>query len=208
MTIWDNIYKRFSVGGEAWATLSEEIIPQFITFVDETVFEYKSAFDIGCGTGKYMSYLQQKGFVVSGIDSSETAINLTKGGFGDIDAKCADMFDYQIPDQKYDFIISISTIHHGLKVEVSTLVDKIYYALLPEGKIFITLPDFESNNKLNAFNDQEKLAPETYAPLIGPEKGLAHSFYSESEIKEIFKKFKNVKLDLDEIGRWIITATK
>jgi len=37
MTTWDNIYKDFSLGGEAWATLSEDIDERFQGFVKKSV---------------------------------------------------------------------------------------------------------------------------------------------------------------------------
>jgi hypothetical protein len=52
MTIWDNIYQNYQAGGEAWATLNEDIHPLFKKFLEEEAFSLKSAFDIGCGTGK------------------------------------------------------------------------------------------------------------------------------------------------------------
>jgi ubiquinone/menaquinone biosynthesis C-methylase UbiE len=54
MTIWDNIYKNYQKGGEAWATLSEEIHPLFKQFLSQSNFELKHVLDIGCGTGKYL----------------------------------------------------------------------------------------------------------------------------------------------------------
>ncbi|HEX9502697.1 MAG TPA: class I SAM-dependent methyltransferase [Patescibacteria group bacterium] len=208
MTIWDKIYKDYEKGGEAWATLNEGLIPQFTKFVEEAKFDSKKAFDIGCGTGKYLRYLKEKGFNVAGIDSSETAVKMSQKNVSETDVKCANMFEYLIPDQQYDFIYSISTIHHGLKKDVKSLIDKIYGVLLPTGKILITLPDFESSKQWNTFKDHQELAPETYASMSGPEKGLAHSFYREGEIKELCSKFKNLHLELDHIGRWIITAQK
>lgn len=208
MTTWDHIYKNYQKGGEAWATLGEDIIPQFLTLIENNVFTTCSALDIGCGTGKYLEYLNQKGFRVSGIDSSETAVQMTKEKLIDADIKCVNMFEYDIPHQAYDFIFSISTIHHGMKSQVQTLINKIYSALLPGGKLLITLPDYESSKKWNTFKDHTELAPATYAPLSGPEKGLAHSFYTKEEIPLIFSDFHNLNMELDTIGRWIITASK
>lgn len=208
MTIWNNIYKNYQKGGEAWATLNEGLIPRFIEFVEKNVFTERKAFDIGCGTGKYIIYLQKIGFETIGIDSSETAVIITKEKTKNNNIECVNMFEYEISEKTYDFIFSISTIHHGLKNDVKALVDKIHSALLPDGKVFITLPDFESNKHWNTFKDNKELAPGTYAPLSGPEKGLAHSFYTEEEIKSLFSKFTNVLMELDEIGRWIITAKK
>lgn len=208
MTIWDNIYKNYQKGGKAWATLSEGLIPQFVDFVEKSKFTKCRTFDIGCGNGKYITYLQEKGFQVSGIDSSETAITMAKEKTGNSNIECANMFEYEIPVNTYDFIFSISTIHHGFKKDVQALIDKIYTAALHGGKIFITLPDFESSKHWNTFKNNQELAPGTYAPLSGPEKGLAHSFYTKEEIVSLFSQFNNIEMELDGIGRWIITAEK
>jgi SAM-dependent methyltransferase len=209
MTIWNDIYKNHQDGGEAWATIKEGLIPQFVGFIENNEFKFKSGLDIGCGTGKYVRYLQELDFKVDGIDSSEIAIETTKKiGKPESSFICADMFAFEISKDKYDLVYSISTIHHGLKSQVTGLIDKIYEALIPEGKIFITLPNLAASDTWETFKDHEELAPGTYVPIAGPEKGLAHSFFTEDEVKNIFSKFKDVKIELDEIWRWIITATK
>ena len=209
MTIWDKIYKNFQKGGEAWATLQEDLLPQFINFIKDNNFVNKRALDIGCGTGKYLVYLKNLGFVITGIDSSETAIEMARQSLGkDLDVSCENMFVYEIPTNTYDLIFSISTLHHGLKQEVVELIDQIYNKIIPGGKIFITLPDIESNKKWNTFKDDKEIAPGTYAPQSGPEKGLAHSLFSEHEIRQIFSKFKDLHLEIDKIGRWYITGIR
>lgn len=209
MTTWDKIYKNYQKGGEAWATLKEELLPRFIHFVENNKFNIKNALDIGCGTGKYLVYLKELGFDVTGIDSSETAVEMTKEVLQDnARLECINMFDYKIAKKKHDLVFSISTIHHGLKEDVVKLIKDIYDKLVDGGHIFITLPDIESNRKWETFKSDKEIAPGTYAPISGPEKGLAHSFFAKEEIEEIFSNFKDVKLELDKIGRWYITATK
>ncbi|HNV61818.1 MAG TPA: class I SAM-dependent methyltransferase [Candidatus Cloacimonas acidaminovorans] len=209
MTTWDKIYKNYQKGGEAWATLKEELLPRFVQFVENNKFNNKNALDIGCGTGKYLVYLKELGFDVIGIDSSETAIEMTKEALqNSAELECVNMFDYKIAKDKYDLVFSISTIHHGLKKDVTKLIKDIHDKLVDGGHVFITLPDIESNKKWNTFKSDKEIAPGTYAPISGPEKGLAHSFFAKEEIEEIFSNFKDVKLELDEIGRWYITATK
>src|SRR3989339_1193628 len=106
MTIWDDIYKNYQKGGEAWATLSEEIHPLFKEFLNESNFKIKYVLDIGCGTGKYLKFLQDGGFKTDGIDSSETSVEMTKGTLEDDSLiVCANMFEFQIPKEKYDLII-------------------------------------------------------------------------------------------------------
>src|SRR3989339_1017126 len=101
MTIWDNIYKNYQKGGEAWATLSEETHPLFKQFLRQSNFELKHVLDIGCGIGKYLKILQVGGFKTDGIDSSETAVEMTKKILGDDSIiVCVNMFEFEIPKNK------------------------------------------------------------------------------------------------------------
>jgi SAM-dependent methyltransferase len=120
----------------------------------------------------------------------------------------ANMFEYEIEENKFDLIISIATIHHGLKSEINSLIVKIYKSLLPNGKIFITIPSPEGRLKWDTFKNNIEVGPGTYSPNSGPEKGLPHSFYSREEIINIFKDFKDLKINLDKKSRWVITGTK
>ncbi|MFA4995727.1 MAG: methyltransferase domain-containing protein [Patescibacteria group bacterium] len=209
MTIWDQIYKNHQKGGDAWATLSEGIDPRFIDLVDKAELKLRSAFDIGCGTGKYLRYLQSRDFQVAGIDSSETAVEMSKKSLGDsADIVLADMYDFKIPKNKYDLILSVSTLHHGTKEQIQGLISQICDNLSIDGKIFITLPDIECNKKWNTFKDDKEIAPGTYSPLSGPEKGLPHSFFSKKEIESLFLGFRDVSLSIDKIGRWFVVGTK
>jgi cyclopropane fatty-acyl-phospholipid synthase-like methyltransferase len=209
MSIWDNIYKNYQKGGEAWATLSEEIHPIFEQFLSQANFELKHVLDIGCGTGKYLKILQTRGFQTDGIDSSDTAVEMTKKTLDDNSMiSCVNMFDFEIPKNKYDLVISISTIHHGTKEQVQKLIDRVYEAIVKNGRIFITVPDLESSKKWNTFKDHQEVAEGTFSPLSGPEKGLPHSFFTKEETKKLFSKFKDLQLDLDSHGRWVAQAAK
>jgi len=187
MTIWDNIYKNYKKGGKAWASLSEEIHPQFKEFLNQSDFKVKYVLDIGCGDGKYLKLLQAGDFKTDGIDSSKTAVEMTKKELNNKSViLCVDMFRFKIPKNKYDLIISLSTIHHGAKEQIKNLINKVHEALVDGGKIFITIPDFESSKKWNTFKNHDKIAEGVFAPLSGPEKGLPHSFYTKEEIQELF----------------------
>ncbi|MFA6533725.1 MAG: class I SAM-dependent methyltransferase [Patescibacteria group bacterium] len=210
MANWDKIYRDYKKGGEAWATLSEDIHPLFKSLIKKTNFKFKQVLDIGCGTGKYALFLTGKGFAVDGIDSSATAIQMTKDLLGKKAGliKKANMFKSRIAKGKYDLIISVATIHHGVKKDIQSLIDKIFFSLVAGGKAFITLPDFESSKKWNTFKDHQDLGGGTFTPLSGPEKGLPHSFYTKVEVQKLFTQFSKVKISLDNIGRWVAQASK
>ncbi|MFQ6124476.1 MAG: class I SAM-dependent methyltransferase [Candidatus Heimdallarchaeota archaeon] len=209
MTIWDEIYKEYKRVGKAWASLGEEIHPLFKEFLKNSDFKLKSVFDIGCGDGRYLKLLELSGFKIAGIDSSKTAIDMAKVILDNkLAVRVADMYLCKIPKEKYDLIISITALHHGKKSEIKNLIDTIYSALVPNGKIFITIPDLSCVKIWNTFKTRKEIERGTFIPLIGPETGLPHSFYTKKEIQELFTKFKDLKLLKDESGRWIVQASK
>lgn len=208
-TVWDNIYREYLAGGLAWASLRDDIHPSFISFIQESNFPTQYALDIGCGTGKYLKYLQLNGFQTVGLDSSETAITMSR----DILANqgeliLADMYEYHYPQNTFGLVLSHATLHHGKKKSVARLVEKIYDALMIKGKVFISIPSDECKTNWAMMAECETLEDGTCIPLIGPEKGLAHSFFSKEDVDKVFSRYSNLEITLDEWGRWIITGEK
>lgn len=209
MTIWENIYQNYKHGGQAWASLSADILPLFREFIKSSDFPVKNVLDIGCGTGNYLIFLKNYGFRLTGIDSSPTAVEMAKNILHDNAAVfCQDMFKTKIGKNEFDLIISIAAIYHGHKKQIQELVNKIFEAIVTEGKVFITLPTIKSSNNWNTFKKSKQIAGGTFIPLVGPEKGLPHSFYSEQEVLALFSKFTTLQLDIDDRGKWIIRAIK
>lgn len=208
-TVWDNIYKTYLAGGPAWATLQDDLHPCFVSFIEKSAFPHKHALDIGCGAGKYLKYLQLKGFRTSGLDSSESAVEMTKDLLGDQGKIIlADMYEYQYPSNTYDLIISHATLHHGMKKDVVTLLDKIFEALVKDGKIFLSLPSDDCIKNWAMMAKHETLEDGTCIPLCGPEKGLPHSFYAKEEVDRLFSRYVNLETEIDECGRWVIQGEK
>jgi SAM-dependent methyltransferase len=208
-TVWDNIYREYLAGGEAWASLKDDIHPVFLSLMEKSTFPVKRALDIGCGQGKYLKYLQMKGFQTSGLDSSESAIVMTKDLLeSQENIILTDMYKYQYPLNAYDLIISHATLHHGKKKEVVALLDKIYDSLIDKGKVFISIPSDGCIKNWAMMAEHETLEDGTCIPLNGPEKGLPHSFYSKKEIDMLFCRYFNLEVDIDERGRWIISGEK
>jgi SAM-dependent methyltransferase len=208
MTVWDKIYKNYQGGGEEYATLKKGLIPEFVDFIRMREFKIKRVLDLGCGNGKYLIFLKNLGFKTDGIDSSPTAVEMTKEVLGDdSDIRLFNMYEYEPFPEKYDLIISIAAIHHGLKAQVRSLIQRIYPALISGGRFFITLPDNEGSAHWTMMIEHEEVEPGTRVPLSGPEKGLPHSSFTKLEIEELFSDFKKIRMELlSDRGRWIISG--
>lgn len=210
MTIWDTIYQHFKKTGEEYATLKPTLLPEFLEFMNSNTFSVKSVLDIGCGNGKYLVYLKEQDFKISGIDSSPTAVEMTKEAVGlDTSIICADMYTYQYPDSQYDLVFSIAAMHHGLKKQVQVVVEGIYTSLLPNGRFFVTLPDNEGSSHWVTMSQHKEIEPGVRVPLEGPEKGLPHSSFTKDELISMFAPFRDIIFTLlPERGRWIVTGRK
>lgn len=210
MTVWEKIYQKYRQDGEEYATLQKGLIPEFLDFMEHSEFQEKRVLDIGCGNGKYLVFLKSLGFVTEGLDSSPTAVALTREALGDDSLiNLADIYDYELPKDRYDLIISIAAIHHGLKEQVRRAIAQIGPALRSSGYFFVTLPDNGGSAHWTTLSDHEEIEPGTRVPLSGPEKGLPHSSFTEAEIRGMFVGFSELKLQLlPERGRWIISGRK
>ncbi|MDD3118067.1 MAG: class I SAM-dependent methyltransferase [Victivallales bacterium] len=209
-TIWNDIYKNYLAGGAPWGTITDELNPELVHYVRHAVFPLHRALDIGCGMGLYLQFLQQCGFETTGLDSSEAALAAAAKR---LDHRgqliLADMYEYPLPEAAYDFILSHCVLHHGRKKQVAALLTQILAALVPGGKIFVSLPDAASMQHWSMMAEHEMLEDGTCLPVTGPEKGLPHSFYSREEIETLFAGYDELQLILNEREtRWLITGTK
>jgi len=210
MTVWEKIYKNYQKGGPAWATLKDGLHSSFISFVEQTDFEIKNALDIGCGDGRYLLFLMEKGFKITGLDSSPTAISMAKKVLGQSGQFIvADMFDFCYQTNAYGLVISHASMHHGLKAKVISLLEKLDSLLIGSGRIFLSVPSDDCKKNWPSMLGHETLPDGTCIPVQGPEKGLPHSFFSRTEIDALFRgKYSNLIIRLDDHGRWIITGQK
>ena len=111
------------------------------------------ALDLACGTGRYFHCLQNVRKLV-GVDLSPPMIAQAHNpAFSDqisadeIELICASMFDVELPAQGFDFVFAIGVFGDHV-IFSPTLCDKIYAALRPNGRMFVTVVSKET---LHAF---------------------------------------------------------
>jgi cyclopropane fatty-acyl-phospholipid synthase-like methyltransferase len=208
---WEKIYARYSTGGPAYATLSRPVSRLFKSFVLHSDFKFRSTLDIGFGDGRYLKWLQSRGFETAGIDYSKAAFKLSRKILGkDADLQVANMFNYRVPKNRYDFIYSVNTIHHGEKSKIKSLLNRIYASLISGGKIFISFPFYVSRKDWKSADEVWKyLRDGATVATSGPETGLIHSLYKRAELASLFKSYRKVAIEkFLRYDRWIVMATK
>ncbi len=74
-----------------------------------------NALEIGCGTGAFARLLAERVEHVVGLDLSPQMIRLARErseGYSNIDFQVADVLSWEFPDEQFDCIVSIATLHH------------------------------------------------------------------------------------------------
>ena len=142
--------------------------------------------DFGCGTGTYAIYLASKGFTVTGIDISSTAITIAKRNVKEKKVKCnfiiADVLsDLSKIENNYDFAYDWELLHHIFPEKRQEYIKNIYNLLNPGG----TYLSVSFSEKDPSFGGQGKYRE---TPL-----GTMLHFSSENELKELFSPLFNIE---------------
>lgn len=102
------------------------------------------ALDVGCGTGRFARRLAATGMAVEALDVSaamvEAASGLGSPGPGKIVYRQADITTDDLPEQHYDYISCLASLHH---VPFAT-VTKLRRALVPGGVLVVLTPAWPS----------------------------------------------------------------
>ncbi len=124
--------------------LSKADLVHYYMWCDERYFPFlahlpKSAriLELGCGHGRILNYLHQKGFVnVRGIDIADEQVALAEQE--GLNAERADAFEYLSPLRaSLDCIIAIDFVEHFTTEELVRLCTMMHSALKPDGMILL-----------------------------------------------------------------------
>jgi cyclopropane fatty-acyl-phospholipid synthase-like methyltransferase len=202
MATWEVIFKE---RGKVF-TKTQKDIPRIAKIFKKKAF--KRILDLGCGTGRHTIYFAKKGFDVYGFDASITGVNYTKRWLkreklntNVIAHDMAKRFPY--PDNFFDAVISIQVIHHNKLNKVRKTIKEIRRVLRTNGMIFISVPISRNQDRKSKI-----IAPNTFVPLDGKEKGLIHYQFTKKKIYEEFRGFKIKDIHLDKHTHFCILGSK
>lgn len=181
---YEKIYQKF---GENLPWCLEEVPEWFKGLVEHKWVFPGKALDIGCGLGSYATYLARQGFDVTGIDVSETAIDMAnkRNPHKGVEFKVGDAFDLGSLEKKFDFVYEISLLHNLHPEQRTKYIESVQSVLNPKGKFLVC-----------CFSDQDEHfqgKKELYFP------DLDNTVYplSRDELVTLFKD----KFDIESIGK-------
>lgn len=138
------------------------------------------AIELGCGAGNYVIYLAQNGFDVTGVDVSESAIEMAKRSALEKGVECsfvtADVRG-DIPEvqDKFDFAYDWEVMHHIYPEDREAYINNVYKLLNPEG-VYLSVCFSEENPQFGGEGKYRKTPLDTVL-----------YFSSENEMKTLFK---------------------
>lgn len=213
--LWNEFYQN---GYYEQKYPSEQTVRYLSRYKKENGTTGKKLLDLGCGTGRHTKLATELDYETYAIDLSETATEKTKqlikshGWIAEIKTGKTENLPY--PDNYFDIIISYGVLDHMKKQTIKKSIKEIKRTLKQNG---------QANLKLETNNSPEKkhgktIAKNTRILRCDCEKGIIQYYYTKKDIKELFKEFKIINLEKEEIknqktgklfcSRWHLTIQK
>jgi cyclopropane fatty-acyl-phospholipid synthase-like methyltransferase len=132
----EEIYKTIPLENIPW---NLEKPPKILReLIEEGKIKPCKAIELGCGIGNYVMYLAGKGFDVTGVDFSETAIEIARNTAGQRGIRCtfvaADVLsDIHEISTSFDFVFDWELLHHIFPEERERYIKNVHRLMNPRG---------------------------------------------------------------------------
>jgi SAM-dependent methyltransferase len=143
--------------------------------------------DFASGSGRNGAALRHAGFDVVSID----------------DRTAMTGFPLDTVEGSFDAVISTHGLLHGTIPAIAGRVERFASRLAPGGLLFATL----GSTRDARFGKGRRVDAATYVPLDGDERGVAHSYFSRSQLETLLLRWYEIE-SLEErlvdavAGRW------
>ncbi len=133
----ENIYKTIPLKEIPWNIVTPP--DALVKLIENKSINPCKTIDLGCGAGNYAIYLSKKGFNVTAVDVSPTAIKHAEDNARKKDVNCnfivADVVEgLEMIKERFDFAYDWTLLHHIYPEERKRYVKNVYEILNPCGK--------------------------------------------------------------------------
>ena len=177
--------------------------PHILNFVNFSKYRDKEVLEVGCGIGTAGQSFAENGANYTGIDLSDFSIELSKkrfeifkltGNFITCDIESIN----NIENKQFDLIYSFGVLHHT--PNINKAISNIYSMLKPNGEFKLMLYAKNSFKYYEIINGLAQYEAQNNVPIA--------NVYTNDEINELLKDFKNIKIDQDHIFPYKIDEYK
>lgn len=220
---------------------SNDIPPRYRSFAppNDTVVEWVEGvspggfiLDVGCGVGRHLVYLGERGFQVAGVDISPSGIRLAQEACAErqiiADVRVSAMPTLPWADEMFDAAISTSAIHHQLRTGMVQTLTEIWRVLKPGGLLLVDFPCtdtlvYQQSRRRVAAGELTEVEPDTFVdegPVReGDDEFLPHHFCDEADARDLLRNFEIIRLwaNLHDVqsengtgkaGKWVAWVRK
>lgn len=180
----DEIYRNVPLTKIPWNI--EAPPDELVQLVESGKIPPCDVIDLGCGAGNYAIYLAHKGFNVTGVDISPTAIKLAKENAKKKKVKCnffvADAVDdlRNVVGETFDFAYDWEVLHHIFPEKRKKFVQNVFGVLNPGGKYFSVC----FSEKDTGFGGSGKFRSTNLGTVL--------YFSSEEELNDLFSSYFDI----------------
>jgi len=185
----DRIYREMPLDSIPWNIESPPAV--LVDLVERGKVRPCRAVDLGCGTGNYAMYLAGKGFAITGIDSSITAIRIARKNAEQRNLSCrfivADLLgDLQEVPGTFDFAFDWEFLHHIFPVDREKYLGNVR-KILKSGALYLSVSFSEEDPQFGGTGKERKTRIGTILYFSSEEElsGLFSKFFTVREVKTI-----------------------
>jgi SAM-dependent methyltransferase len=154
-------------------------------------------YDLGCGAGRHMAYLQAEGFEAVGSDVAPNGLSVCRAQLAaaGLPAKVvrADMTACPFADATFDAAVSTNVLNHNPRALLQRALDELHRVLKPGGEAYLTVLSTDDWR----CGSGEEVEPNSFVLAEGPEAGILHHFFDEADLRDWVRGF--TLLDLQRI---------
>ncbi len=179
----DDIYRKLAPEEIPWNI--EEPPAVLVDLVARGKVQPCKSLDLGCGTGHYAIYLAGKGFEVTGVDISPTAIGIARDNARKKGARCHFITADVLGDLKelpgtFGFAYDWGLLHHLLPEQRTTYIQNVYGKLKAKGR-YLSLCFSEQDPQFGGAGKYRKTS-----------LGTLLYFSSEEELRDLFEPYFHI----------------
>jgi len=136
----------------------------------------KRVLDIGCGTGRIIQMLKEKGAEIVALDISEEMINVVRRKFPDVECVVGDSDKMPFEDESFDLVLGLFWIVHLGDLRVS--FDEVYRVLKKGGRFILSNVNQKKAPKLKSKDGGEFVIESYYHMPKKAVEALEYAYFN------------------------------